>query len=471
MPIDASIISQARNIPQIRYQPESQFESFAKIQPTLNAMQQMKQRAVAARGAAEIEDFMRSRGHNINLGELGALMVRVGKTEEGARLIAADNERKQIEAALGGMGLGQQATEPTGVNAMAAAPSANAMAQPAAAQPSVPSQAVTAPPMPATAPSMATQGQPAGFRTTPRQLAQLAASGQAGARVASAMAPFAEKPQPVPEKLRLMRQFGFPETQEGYRQFEEFSRAPQDTRTSDEKNYETALKGGFKGSFYEYLTGLRKAGAPNTSLNLATEKAEKVARAQQLVKDYDQVSQTARNARRSLTSIEGAQRVLDRGFTTGFGTETIGVAASVLASLGVPSAEKYATNSQAFLSAARNVLLDRQLDQKGPQTENDAKRIEESFVRLGNTTAANKFILAVAKAQAEMASAQQKAYSAYYRKNGTYDGAEEEWLAGEGSKSIFEHPSMKQFSDAAAEPTGRPSLEQILGPRPANLGK
>ena len=43
MPIDASIISQARNIPQIRYQPESQFESFAKIQPTLNAMRQMRQ--------------------------------------------------------------------------------------------------------------------------------------------------------------------------------------------------------------------------------------------------------------------------------------------------------------------------------------------------------------------------------------------------------------------------------------------
>ena len=68
MPIDASIISQARNIPQIRYQPESQFESFAKIQPTLNAMQQMRQRAVAVRGAAQIEDYMRSRGHNINLG-------------------------------------------------------------------------------------------------------------------------------------------------------------------------------------------------------------------------------------------------------------------------------------------------------------------------------------------------------------------------------------------------------------------
>jgi hypothetical protein len=319
MPIDASIISQARNIPQIRYQPESQFESFAKIQPTLNAMQQMKQRAVAARGAAEIEDFMRSRGHNINLGELGALMVRVGKTEEGARLIAADNERKQIEAALGGMGLGQQATEPTGVNAMAAAPSANAMAQPATAQPSVPSPAVTAPAMPATAPSMAPQGQATGFRPTPQQLAQLAASGQAGGRIASALAPFAEKPQPVPEKLRLMRQFGFPETQEGYRQFEEFGRAPQDTRTSEEKNYETALKGGFKGSFYEYLTELRKAGSQVSTIKVdAFVPASEQAQAD-FIKEASSTRKALANAADTIKNV-GAAKALIPGASTFMGT-------------------------------------------------------------------------------------------------------------------------------------------------------
>jgi hypothetical protein len=110
---------------------------------------------------------------------------------------------------------------------MVPAPTANAMARPAAGQPSVPSPAVTAPPMPATAPSMAPQGQPTGFRPTPQQLARMAAIDDVGARVAGVLAPFAEKPQPVPEKIRMMRQFGFPETQEGYRQFEEFGRAPQ----------------------------------------------------------------------------------------------------------------------------------------------------------------------------------------------------------------------------------------------------
>jgi hypothetical protein len=46
MPINPNIPLQAANIPQIRYQPESQFESFAKIQPTLNAMQQMRTQAM-----------------------------------------------------------------------------------------------------------------------------------------------------------------------------------------------------------------------------------------------------------------------------------------------------------------------------------------------------------------------------------------------------------------------------------------
>jgi hypothetical protein len=59
---------------------------------------------------------------------------------------------------------------------------------------------------------MAPQGQPTGFRPTPQQLARMAAIDDVGARVAGVLAPFAEKPQPVPEKIRMMRQFGFPET-------------------------------------------------------------------------------------------------------------------------------------------------------------------------------------------------------------------------------------------------------------------
>jgi hypothetical protein len=463
MPIDASIISQAQNIPQIRYQPESQFESFAKIQPTLNAMQQMKQRAVAARGAAEIEDFIRKSGHNINLGQLGSLLVRVGKVEEGTQLLIADSNRRKLEAELGSMEFGNQAAAPTGANAMVPAPTANAMARPAAGQPSVPSPAVTAPPMPATAPSMAPQGQPTGFRPTVQQLARMAAIDDVGARVAGVLSPFAEKPQPVPEKIRMMRQFGFPETKEGYRQFEEFGRAPQDTRTSDVKNYEAARKGGFQGSFYDYLTGLRKAGA--TSLAQKLESGEQTAKGKMNVDQYKDIVTAANIARRTLPALETQQRVLDEGFKTGFGTEAQKVGASVLSALGVPEAEKFATNAEVFISAMNQAVLQRQLEQKGPQTEADAQRITATGAQLGNTVEANKFIIAVAKAQLKRDLQQRQFWDAYWNKNQTYEGVEQAWEAGAGGKSLFDMPELSAY----ARPT--PSSQSgrgAAGQRPAS---
>jgi hypothetical protein len=87
MPIDASIISQAQNIPQIRYQPESQFESFAKIQPTLNAMQQMRQAGgIAAKGMRGQQGLAR------NARRLAATIQR-----RSARMLQARQTQAQME--------------------------------------------------------------------------------------------------------------------------------------------------------------------------------------------------------------------------------------------------------------------------------------------------------------------------------------------------------------------------------------
>ena len=82
MPIDASIISQARNIPQIRYQPESQFESFAKIQPTLNAMRQMRQEQMQTQQSmAEQQALQEIRQRGYDPEEIGTLLQMHGKTQ------------------------------------------------------------------------------------------------------------------------------------------------------------------------------------------------------------------------------------------------------------------------------------------------------------------------------------------------------------------------------------------------------
>jgi hypothetical protein len=96
MPIDASIISQARNIPQIRYQPESQFESFAKIQPTLNAMQQMRTQTIETQEKmARIQGLQKAQQDLIAAGKSGDMGMYAD-----ALLSSPDATHKQLGAQI-----------------------------------------------------------------------------------------------------------------------------------------------------------------------------------------------------------------------------------------------------------------------------------------------------------------------------------------------------------------------------------
>ena len=200
----------------------------------------------------------------------------------------------------------------------------------------------------------------------------------------------------------------------------------------------------------------KQAGRPSTTVNVDQrgEQAETVARGKGYVEHETEVRKAAAAARRSLTGIESAQDVLSRDFETGFGKETLAKGASVLAALGVDKAEKFATSAQKFLQAATERVLAAQLEQKGVQTNQDAQRIEQTGARMGNTKAANEFILDVARAQAERAIAQDKFYRDWLRdpaNKKSLAGAEDAWLNGEGGKSIFESPRLEKYGVLQAE--------------------
>jgi hypothetical protein len=179
-----------------------------------------------------------------------------------------------------------------------------------------------------------------------------------------------------------------------------------------------------------------------------------VERGRGYVKQETDVRNAAAAARKSLAGIESAQDILSRDFETGFGTETIAKGASVLAALGVDKAKDFATNSQKFLQAATERALAAQLEQKGVQTNQDYQRIEQMGARLGNTKAANEFILDVARTQAERAIAHDKFYRDWLRdpaNKKSLAGAEDAWLESEGNKSIFESPRLKKYGVLQAE--------------------
>lgn len=184
------------------------------------------------------------------------------------------------------------------------------------------------------------------------------------------------------------------------------------------------------------------------------EKAEKGERGKMLVTQYSGISDAAKIASKTIPSIESNLSILDKGFKTGFGTESVAAGAKVLAALGVEGAEKLATNSQKFLANANAAVLQRQLEQKGPQTESDAQRITATGAQLGNTPAANKFLLTVAKEQAKRDIEQRNFYDKWWKQNNTYDGAEDAWYSGEGGRSLFDRPALKQYTvsqNAAAQ--------------------
>jgi hypothetical protein len=191
------------------------------------------------------------------------------------------------------------------------------------------------------------------------------------------------------------------------------------------------------------------------------ERAEKGARGKLLVEQYQDVSKAASLAAKTLPAVETQERVLDSGFKTGFGTEVQKAGASVLAALGVPEAAKYATSAQTFLAATQQAVLQRQLEQKGPQTEADAQRITQTGAQLGNTPDANRFIISVAKAQLKRDIAQRNFYDKWWKEKGTYDGAEDAWFSGDGGKSLFDRPELKQYAaPAKAAPQKASSLQE-----------
>ena len=191
------------------------------------------------------------------------------------------------------------------------------------------------------------------------------------------------------------------------------------------------------------------------------EKEEKSARGKMLVKQYEGVSDQARIALRTLPSLESNLSILDKGFDTGFGTEVVAAGAKVLGALGVPEAERLATNAQTFLANANAAVLQRQLEQKGPQTESDAQRITTTGAQFGNTKEANRFLISVAKAQLKRDVDQRNFYDKWWKANSTYDGAEDAWFSGEGGRSLFDRPELKAYKVKESAASQIPSQSAV----------
>lgn len=202
-----------------------------------------------------------------------------------------------------------------------------------------------------------------------------------------------------------------------------------------------------------YAGGVNRATSSVTATATSTggrlEGAEQKGQGELNIKSFAEIRDAARLAARTLPALETQAKILDQGFTTGFGTEVKKAGASFLAALGVPEAEKFATDAQTFLSATQQAVLQKQLEQKGTQTKADADRIEKTGAQFGNTVKGNRFIIDVAREQLRRDIEQRDFYSNWWNNKKTYEGAEDAWYASEGGKSLFDRPALKKYAAPA----------------------
>ena len=340
-------------------------------------------------------------------------------------------------------------TSPVSLPAIGGSPVNNLPAVPANALPAAVAAAPT--PMPAAAPAPASVVQNAMY--------------SGGNNNAMNMGGLISYKRPVSE----IEQYQFAKTPEGgnfkgtLAEFKTLSKP-----TAEIEQYEYAKKNGYKGTFEQF----KVLSTPKTTVSVSNvqEREEAKKYGEFLVDDYKAVKTLATQAVKSIPAIESNLAILNKGFDTGSFTEAKAAAAKVLGALGVKDAEQYAANSQAFLANASAAVLQKQLEQKGPQTEADAQRITQTGAQLGNTKAANEFVLKVAKAQLQRDVEQRDFYAAWRDKNQTFNGAENAWSSGPGNKSLFERPELKPYAAGPnvkeVAPDRTKGLDKIFGRKP-----
>jgi hypothetical protein len=199
-------------------------------------------------------------------------------------------------------------------------------------------------------------------------------------------------------------------------------------------------------AFARFLSQRDANRRPVTTITNVAEKAEAGEFGKFLVNEFGDISKSANLAVKTMPAIETNLAILNKGFDTGFGAETKAAGAKVLSALGVANAEKFAANAEIFQAKAAETVLQKQLEQKGPQTQSDRELIEKTGAQLGTTTQGNRFLLTVAKEQLQRDIDQRDFYRNWREKTGSFNGAESAWFAGEGGKSLFERPALKKYT-------------------------
>jgi hypothetical protein len=246
-----------------------------------------------------------------------------------------------------------------------------------------------------------------------------------------------DPPTTLSDKAKLLAELGLTPTIANLRLLDKPDASPSEVRILEATGTPVTLAA---------VMRLRASGATNVRVGgPVLETTEQKGKGDLNIKMFGDASTAAALAQKTLPSLEIQSQILNKGFTTGFGTEVQKAGTSVLAALGVPEAAKFATDAQTFLAATQQAVLQKQLEQKGPQTEADSRRVTQTGAQLGNTVDANRFIIDVAREQLKRDMERKTFLDSWWKTNKTLEGADDAWYTGAGGQSLFDRPGLKKY--------------------------
>lgn len=167
---------------------------------------------------------------------------------------------------------------------------------------------------------------------------------------------------------------------------------------------------------------------------------------------YDNVMPAARSAQAQNGRL---QSIIANPLDTGSFTDANATLKGWAVALGLPSenVKSYVANAQKFKADASDLVLAKQMAQKGPQTESDAKRLEQTVPNMNNVRDANEYIARFAIAQNNYAIKRAEFLAERIEQGMRPSEADRQWNAGPGNYSLFDDPVMRAF-----KPKGNPRL-------------
>jgi hypothetical protein len=166
---------------------------------------------------------------------------------------------------------------------------------------------------------------------------------------------------------------------------------------------------------------------------------------EQMLTPAKAASDAAETANKQLSVME--QLVRNTNLNQITGNESVQKLAGYAKAAGwlTPEAAAQVGNLSSLKGQLSGVVLNDQLAQKGPQTESDARRMEQT-INGANDIDATKFLIAARRAQNNVAQDRYKFLNEFRDKSGTLTGADIAWNNARGKESLFRQPELKSYA-------------------------